>query len=121
MSEKQILQNLLRENQELKDRLDNILKHPDYTSYIADLTQFKFWDSEIFNNPVSVKSGTEEDMRAFDKVLKFMLEKPKLKANLDASRAKLNPVEIEKAEQESTSMIDDVRKLISQEARNEDI
>lgn len=114
VKENQIIQ-LQKEIEALKSELSLIKENPEYDSFLAALTQMKFWDAEIKETPISIQSGSEEDTRAFDKVLKYLLEKPKLKANLDAARARLLPYQSEKAEQESTSLIDEVRNSIENE------
>lgn len=93
----------------------SIIKNPYYDGYLADLTQIMFIDKEIQNHPISIKATSEEDTRLFDKVLKYMTERPKLQSSLESTRQKLLPKEAEQAQQEATSTIDEVRRVIVNE------
>lgn len=103
---------LLKENEELKAELFRIKNLPEYEVFLGMLVQIGVWNAEMKDKPVSIKSGTEEDTRAFDKMIKYMDQRSKLYADLDSMRQKLSPDLVKKAEKESTSLIDDVRKDI---------
>lgn len=109
---------LEKENEKLREELRIIKENPYYESYRAALTQIKYWDAEIGLAPISIKGQEESDLRLFDKALKYLIEQPKLYANLQALRANLLPIDLAKAEQEATSMVDEVRKDITNAFRN---
>jgi len=94
-----------------------IIKTPYYDGYLADLTQMLFIDKEIQDSPISIKSASEEDTRLFDKVLKYMVDRPKIQASLESTRQKLLPKQVEQAQAEATSTIDEVRMAIADEFR----
>lgn len=95
-----------------------IIKSPYYDGYLADLTQTMFIDREMQVSPISIKSTSEEDTRLFDKVLKYMTERPKIYASLESTRQKLLPQQANQAHQDATSTIDEVRAEITKEFRN---
>ena len=102
---------------ELADWALKILKTPYYDGYLCDLTQMLFIDKEIQGAPISIKSTTEDDTRLFDKVLKYMTDRPKIQASLESTRQKLLPHQAEQAQAEATATIDEVRMAIADEYR----
>lgn len=109
---------LQKENEELREELRVIKESPYYQSYKSALIQIKYWDVEIGGDPVSIKGKEEEDTRLFDKALKYLLEQPKLYANLEALRQRILPQDLAKIEKEATSTVDEIRKQITDEFRS---
>ncbi len=110
---------MLREytHKELIEIVESIEENPRYASFKAALIQIKFWDAEIAANPISIRDNTEEDTRLFDKVLKYQAERQKLLNSLDIDRNLLLPEDVKNVEQESTSLVDDIRKRVKDEIR----
>jgi hypothetical protein len=110
---------MLREytHKELVEIAESIEENPRYASFKAALIQIKFWDAEIAANPISIRDNTEEDTRLFDKVLKYQAERQKLLNSLDIDRNLLLPEDVKNVEQESTSLVDDIRKRVKDEIR----
>ncbi len=105
---------------DLEKELAEIKANPRYHSFRASLIQIKFWDAEISAQPISIRDSTEEDTRLFDKVLKYQTDRQKILDSLDKDRNILAPEDIEKAEQESTSLVDDIRRRVKNEIRESD-
>lgn len=105
--------------QELEEIVENVKDNPRYESFRSALIQIKFWDAELSAQPISIRDSSEEDTRLFEKVLKYQVDRPKLLKALDDDRNLLIPEDIKKAEQESTSLVDDIRKRVKDEIRED--
>lgn len=86
---------------ELEERLAIFEKSPYLAGYLSTLTQLDEWNNEMLGNPISLKSTGDEDMKAFDKAIKFLERKEDLYKQLDYFRDKMTEVDKEEADKKT--------------------
>ncbi len=82
------------EIEELKNRLKIYEESPLEQGYKAILKQINTWNTDLTNEPTSLKYSPENgdaDMKAFDKAHKFITSIDTLYDKLEYLRSKMNP------------------------------
>lgn len=80
---------------QLEDRLLVYEKSPYLGGYMAILKQITQWNNELSMHPINLSAIEDEDMRAFDKAMKFLEKQKLLYETIDFLREKLTPKERE--------------------------
>ena len=88
---------------QLEERLQHYEKSPFLGGYLAILKQITQWNNELSMKPIKLAAIEDEDMRAFDKAMKFLEKQKLLYETLDFLREKLTPKEKEDAEKLETT------------------
>ncbi len=78
---------------ELEDRLEHYEKSPFLGGYLAILKQITKWNNEMSNNPISLAAIEDDDIKAFDKAMKFLEKQKLLYETLDFLRSKMTAEE----------------------------
>jgi DNA-binding transcriptional regulator YiaG len=80
---------------QLEVRLLVYEKSPYLGGYMAILKQITQWNNELSMHPIKLSAIEDEDMRAFDKAMKFLEKQKLLYETIDFLREKLTPKERE--------------------------
>ena len=89
---------------DLEDRLSVYEKSPYLGGYLAILKQITQWNNEMSLRPIKLSAVDDDDMRAFDKAMKFLEKQKLLYETIDFLRSKMTHVEKDRvAKLETTS------------------
>jgi len=83
----------------LEERIKIYEGNQNLQGYLSLRTQLHSWDAEMLEIPISLKSVGDDDMRAFDKVAKYLERRPIWYKDLENLRASLTPKERDEAEE----------------------
>lgn len=92
---------------QLEERLQLYEKSPFLGGYLAILKQITQWNNEMSNNPIKLAAIGEDDIKAFDKAMKFLEKQKLLYETLDYLRSKMTVEEkkdVDKLESASHSV-----------------
>lgn len=80
---------------QLEDKLLIYEKSPYFGGYIAVLKQITQWNNEMSLRPIKLAAVEDDDMKAFDKAMKFLEKQKLLYETLDFLRSKMTTKEKE--------------------------
>lgn len=78
---------------ELEEKLAVFEKSPYKNGYLSSYTQISTWDKKMIESPISLEAVGEDDLKAFDKAIKYLERKKALFEDLDYFRSKMTAEE----------------------------
>jgi len=84
---------------QLEEKIAIYEEAPTLRGYLSLRTQLEEWDRELLETPISLKSIGDDDMRAFDKVAKYLERRPTWYKDLENLKASLTPKERDESEE----------------------